>query len=208
MSFRSRAFLALVPLLSAGCAKDGGAASAPAPAGWRSVATVADRDRMRDWRTAWMKALAQAKAAGHAEAIRAEGALLQPDAALADPAPPPGPYRCRITKLGAKGPGLLDYVAYPAFACRVSTEGDMLSLAKIDGSQRPVGLLFPADAQRLVFLGTLMLSDERAAQQYGRDPERDMAGALERIGPRRWRLVLPYPHFESTLDVMELMPAG
>ncbi len=36
--------------------------------------------------------------------------------------------------------------------------------------------------------------------------DRDMAGVLERIGERRWRLVLPYPRFESLLDVVELVP--
>jgi hypothetical protein len=34
-----------------------------------------------------------------------------------------------------------------------------------------------------------------------------MAGLVERIGARRWRLVLPYPRFESTLDVIEIVPA-
>jgi len=34
-----------------------------------------------------------------------------------------------------------------------------------------------------------------------------MAGLIERIGTRRWRVVLPYPHFESVLDVVELIPA-
>jgi hypothetical protein len=33
-----------------------------------------------------------------------------------------------------------------------------------------------------------------------------MAGALERIGPYRWRLILPKPHFESMMDVIELVP--
>ncbi|RYD50136.1 MAG: DUF4893 domain-containing protein, partial [Sphingomonadales bacterium] len=28
------------------------------------------------------------------------------------------------------------------------------------------------------------------------------------IGPRRWRLVLPSPHFESKLDIIDLVPAG
>ena len=41
---------------------------------------------------------------------------------------------------------------------------------------------------------------------YGRDRERDLAGWVERVGDRRWRLIFPYPHFESTLDVIELVP--
>jgi hypothetical protein len=44
--------------------------------------------------------------------------------------------------------------------------------------------------------------------QYGADPERDLAGYVERIGPNRWRLILPYPRFESMIDVLELVPAS
>ena len=32
-------------------------------------------------------------------------------------------------------------------------------------------------------------------------------GILERIGPERWRLVLPRPRWEATLTVVELRPA-
>jgi hypothetical protein len=42
--------------------------------------------------------------------------------------------------------------------------------------------------------------------QYGQDQARDVAGYVERIGPNRWRLVMPQPHFETQLDVMELGP--
>jgi hypothetical protein len=35
-----------------------------------------------------------------------------------------------------------------------------------------------------------------------------MAGYLQRIGDRRWRLALPQPHFESLFDVIELVPAA
>jgi hypothetical protein len=51
-----------------------------------------------------------------------------------------------------------------------------------------------------------VLGDENRALQYGQDEQRDVAGYLERIGPARWRLVMPKPHFESQLDVIELVP--
>lgn len=175
---------------------------------WRAVATGADRDRLRDWREAFTGALAQAHAAGHAGAIAAEGVLLQPDAALGGGPIPNGAYRCRVIKLGAKSPGMLDYIAYPAFACRVQQERNLQGFAKLTGSQRPVGLIFPGDALRQVFLGTLVLGDERRAMQYGGDPDRDVAAFVERIGPARWRMVMPRPAFESTLDVIELVPAN
>jgi hypothetical protein len=175
---------------------------------WRSVATTNDRERLRDWRDTFVSALKAAHAAGHAQAIAAEGALLEPDAALAAPAIPNGDYRCRTIKLGAKSPGLLDYVSYPAFTCRVGQQGARQTLTKVSGSQRQVGLILPADALRQVFLGTLVLGDETRALQYGRDEERNVAGFIERIGPARWRMLMPKPHFESQMDVLELVPAG
>ena len=174
---------------------------------WRTVATLEDRTRMRDWRTAFTTALDQARKAGHAADIAREGKLLEPDAALGPVPIPNGRYKCRVIKLGAKGQGLLDYVAYPAFDCRVQQEKQLQSLSKLTGSQRHVGLLFPADPRRQMFLGTLVLGDEYRAMQYGRDPDRDLAGWVERVDTARWRLVLPYPHYESTLDVVELIPA-
>ncbi|WP_315760915.1 DUF4893 domain-containing protein [Sphingomonas sp. Y38-1Y] len=185
------------------------AASTPSanPTDWRAVATPADRDRLRRWREAWTTALPAARAAEPAK-IAAEGALFDPDRALANPAPPAGRYRCRVFKLGSPRPGGLAYVAYPYFDCRVGDEGELLSLFKVSGSQRPVGLIFPDVPTRRVFLGTLVLGDEQRALDYGQDGDRDMAGVIERVGERRWRLVLPWPRFESQLDVVELVPAG
>ena len=82
------------------------------------------------------------------------------------------------------------------------------SFAKVNGSQRQVGTIFPNDPLRQVFLGTIALGDEQSAMQYGRDRERDVAGYVERVGPNRWRLIMPRPAFESVIDVMELVPAG
>ena len=174
---------------------------------WRAAATGADRARLRDWRGAFVEALGKARAGGHGAAVAAEGILLDPDAALGGPPVPNGDYRCRVIKLGARQPGGLDYVAYPAFACRIQADGRLRGFAKLSGSQRPVGMIFPGDPMRDVFLGTLVLGDESRAMQYGRDPDRDLAGFVERIGPARWRMVLPRPAFESTLDVIELVPA-
>ena len=177
-----------------------------APSEWRTAATGADRLRLREWRAAFVEALAKARAAGHGAAISAEGELLDPDAAIGGGPIPAGDYRCRVIKLGAKQPGLLDYVAYPAFGCRIIAQGNSTRFAKLSGSQRPVGVIFTGDSMRQVFLGTLVLGDETRAMQYGRDPDRDLAGFVERIAPARWRMMLPRPAFESTLDVIELVP--
>jgi hypothetical protein len=204
--------LRLAPIFAlAACAPQsvGPAAAVPETAAWRSVASETDRSRFRNWRSAWVKALQQARAAGHSAQIEAEGALLDPDAALAEPAPPPGNYRCRTLKLGAKGSiGGLAWVAYPAFRCRVeAAEGGALGFAKLSGSQRPVGRIFPDTARRMVFLGTLQLGDEAGTLRYGHDEERDIIGLVERVGQGRWRIAFPSPHFESLLDVVELVPS-
>lgn len=174
---------------------------------WRQVATQADRHRLRDWRTVWVNALRQAEAGGYGAQVRSEGVLLQPDAALGGAGVPNGNYRCRMIKLGARSQGLLPFVAYQPFACRVKQERELQGFAKLSGSQRQVGLIFPGDQLRQVFLGTLVLGDEARAMQYGVDDARDLAGFVERIGPNRWRLVLPSPRYESLVDVLELVPA-
>ena len=199
--------LFLLPLLPAcASAEAGPAAAVPAAAGWRDVATDHDLERARKWRTAWVRAVAKARAGGHSAEIDAEGILLDPDAALRGVAPPAGDYRCRVLKLGGQRPGLLDYVAYPFFDCRISAGAGPMDFVKSTGSQRPVGRLFPDSDRRLIFLGTLQLGDEKGVLRYGHDRQRDMIGLLERIGERRWRLAFPYPAFESTLDVLELVP--
>jgi hypothetical protein len=211
--FRNLA-LAALPACAIGCAIGcaTGNAAAPAtthaqtPADWRTIATESDRKRLGDWRTAWSRALEKAQAGGHAADISGEGKLLDPDGALTWLAPPPGLYRCRTIKIGAKSQGLLDYIAYPPFDCRIRIEGAMVRLTRLNGSQRPIGVLLPQNATRSVFLGTLQLGDETRALDYGLDRERDLAAVVERIGDKRWRLVFPYPHFESLLDVMELVP--
>ena len=174
---------------------------------WRAVATESDRVRLRDWRKTFTSAIASARASGHSADIDREGLLLQPDAALAGGPIPNGMYKCRAIKVGARSSGMLGFVTYPHFSCRVQQDGRLQSFAKLSGSQRQVGLIFPSDGLRQVFLGTLMLGDEARAMHYGVDQERDVAGLVERIGPSRWRLVMPSPHFESQLDVMELIPA-
>jgi hypothetical protein len=195
----------------AGC---GGRRVAPEPgpaavrADWRSVATAADRDRLRRWRSVWLDAVGRARAGGASREIAAQGALFDPDLLLADPAPPTGEYRCRVFKLGAKRAGLREYVTYPAHACRVLADRGMLRFQKIGGSQRPVGRIFRDPGGRAVFLGTLVLGDETRAIDYGRDSTRDMAGFVDRVGERRWRIMLPQPAFESTFDVIELVPAA
>jgi hypothetical protein len=175
---------------------------------WREVATENDRQRLADWRSTFINAVGAAQKAGHSADVSHEGDLLNPDAALGPPGIPNGLFRCRIIKIGAKDQGGLPYIAYPPFTCRVKADRDLQRLNKFGGSQRYVGLIFPGDQVHQVFLGTLVLGDETRAMQYGQDQLRDVAGYIDRIGPNRWRLIMPKPHFESQLDIMELTPTA
>ena len=183
------------------------ATAAPERTNWRVIATDADRARLRDWRSTFVDALEAARRAGHAADIAREGRLLQPDAAIPG-ALPNGDYRCRVIKIGAKSEGLLNYIAYPAFRCRVAQSGLAQSFTKLTGSQRQVGIIYPVDQMRQVFLGTLVHGDERGALLYGQDEARDVAAFVERIEPGRWRMIMPQPYYESQLDVIELVPAA
>ena len=176
---------------------------------WQGYANPEDRNRIRRVATGWSSGLAEARAAGFREAIRAEGKLLDPDAGLPRPAPTPGSYSCRLVKLGktnGKGPA---FEKFKPFFCYVQVEDQLFTIVKQTGSQRPAGRLWDDDMpNRMIFLGSLALGNEDEARAYGDDPRRDMAGVLERIGPFKWRLVIPWPQSTSKLDVFELTPVA
>jgi uncharacterized protein DUF4893 len=174
---------------------------------WYSTASQQDIQRLDRIDEAWRQALAEARSKGFVRAIEAEGSLLKPAAGLPSPAPSPGPYRCRTIKLGTQNGRGVPFNTYKPFACYVETEGDLLTIVKQTGSQRPAGRLYPdPDKKRLVFLGTLALGAEEAPLPYGERAVRDMAGIMERVAPFRFRLVVPWPRYESKLDVIELVP--
>jgi len=173
---------------------------------WREVATAADEDRLARLGLAWQEALDEATKANAVD-VRREGKLLLPRSALPRPEPTPGSYNCRLIKLGSATPKGKAFESFKPFFCYVEVEDNLLTIVKQTGSQRPAGRLWEDDdTTRLVFLGSLALGDESAPVGYGDDPKRDMAGVLERIGPFRWRLVIPWPQSTSKLDVFELTP--
>ena len=175
---------------------------------WRHIATDQDEDRLARLDSAWQQALTEAGKNFGAE-IRKEGTLLKPHAALPRPAPTPGSYNCRLIKLGQANPKARSFESFKPFFCYVEVEGDLLTIVKQTGSQRPTGRLWEDDqADRLIFLGSLSLGNEDQPLAYGDDPKRNMAGVLQRIGPFRWRLVIPWPQSTSKLDVFELTPVA
>lgn len=174
---------------------------------WRGIITADDRDRLNRLDQAWSRALDQARRSPGSGDLGSVGDLIDPGAAFDNPAPPPGRYRCRTVKLGHQGASGLGYVVYGWFDCEIERTANGLRLVKTTGSQRPSGLLFPEDNEGMVFLGSMALGEEPRANSYGNNPERDFAGRFERIGRARWRLVIPWPEYESTLDLIELVPA-
>jgi len=175
---------------------------------WKKLATQADQSRLARMDSAWQQALTEAGKSFAGE-IRKEGVLLRPHAALPRPAPTPGSYNCRLIKLGQATPKTRAFEGFKPFFCYVEVEGDLLTIVKQTGSQRPAGRLWEDDdSNRLVFLGSLALGDEEQPLAYGDDPKRDMAGVLERVAPFRWRLVIPWPQSTSKLDVFELTPVA
>ncbi|RZJ32531.1 MAG: DUF4893 domain-containing protein [Brevundimonas sp.] len=176
---------------------------------WRSIVTATDRDRYSRRDAAWSLALQQARRQRGSGDLNSLGALIDPDARQAPAIPPAGNYRCRTVKLGSQGgEDGLGYVIYGWFACRIEQTPNGLKFVKLTGSQRPSGLLFPEDDRHMVMLGSMALASEPAANSYGQRPDRDLAAVLERIGDRRWRLVIPWPQNESNLDLIELVPAS
>jgi len=180
----------------------------PARAGWRAIVTPSDHDRYQRRAQAWTVALEQASRLRGSGDLRSLGELISPDAQRPSVTPPVGDYRCRTVKLGSQGDDEgLGYVVYGWFACRIEDTPNGLKFTKRTGSQRPSGLLFPEDDRHMVLLGSMALADDPPANSYGLNPDRDLIAVLERVGERRWRLVIPWPTAESNLDIIELVPA-
>lgn len=174
---------------------------------WHEVITDPDHVRLRAWRDALVEGLAAARTDGHGAEIDKEGDWLDPDVAMDDVALPIGLYDCSVVKLGSKDAGHTSFIHYPTHHCEVRHSDTLTRLVELDGLQRPSGRLYPDMESRMVFLGTMILGDETKPIGYGRDADRDMVGALQRIGDGRWRILFPHPAWESQMDVLELTPS-
>lgn len=176
---------------------------------WMAVATPSDEDRINRLGLAWQQSLMEARPRYRRD-IEAEGVLLEARSALSRPQPTPGSYNCRMISIGKTGKGTLRFEKFKPFFCYVLADDDgLLTIVKQTGSQRPAGRLWDDDdPKRMIFLGSLALADEKEPLAYGDDPERDMAGVFERIGPFRWRLVIPWPRSGAKLEVFELTPVA
>ena len=186
------------------CTPAGGPAAVAPPPDWREAATGPDHAKLRGVRDAFVEGVDAARGAGFGARIDAAGRLFDPDYAEDGVTLPPGGYACTTTLLA----GTPAFRAGAPARCTVTNEPDRLQrLVQLDGAQRPAGTVYPDIRSRTVFLGTLRLADEATPLHYGRDPDRDRIGAIQRIGPARWRVVMPHPAWGGTVAVMDLVPA-
>lgn len=109
-----------------------------------------------------------------------------------------GDWQCRTIKVG----GLGHLVVYGWFKCRVTDDGSGWRLEKITGSQRTVGRFYDETDKRLIYLGSFFV-EGGPLKPYGSGPESDQVGYAFRTGDRHWRIELPAPFYESTLDILE-----
>lgn len=177
----------------------------PQPTGWRAIVSAQDSDRLTGLPGIWDRALAASQR--FRSQIRREGDLLAPQAARNHPAPPPGSYHCRLVKIGAAGGREPAYKSFPEFFCYIRGDrADSLFFTKQTGSELPGGYLHTDGEQRLVLTGAKQYAATDVPMPYGTEPERDLVGVVERIGPFRWRLVLPWRDGKDGLDIYELTP--
>lgn len=177
----------------------------PAPA-WQAILHPDDAARLGRIDEAWDWALALADQPRTRRRLAAEGTLLQPDAALSRATPPPGTYRCRTFTFPVPARGRPAFTVQGPHFCYVGVEGALLSLTRQTGPRRPGGYLYEDGDSRLVFIGALAIGRERVPPAYGADRERDSVGLVERVGPFRYRLVVPWPTEGAILEVYELTP--
>jgi Domain of unknown function (DUF4893) len=174
---------------------------AATPTGWAGSVTAEDRSRLDALPATCARPRAAVPVRLKAK-LDGEGPLVQPGAALDLPALPPGPYYCRLVRLG--GAHGLD--TYKPDFCTVDGTTHALSFTKQSGTSLPGGWLFPDTDKRQVFLGTFRPAHADSAPPYSVNPAQDVAGVVERVAPFRWRLVLTRAGKGALLDIYELVP--
>ena len=173
-------------------------AGAQADGVFQKLITPADRIRLDNYGETRRAALAEAKAGGPADEVKALETLLSSPLKPFAQFDMTGSWQCRTTKVG----GLLPIVTYGWFKCRVTDDGSGWQLEKISGSQRTTGRFYDDNPKRLSYLGSQYVDGE-TPQPYGSGPETDQVGYVFRTGDKEWRIELPAPYYESKLDILE-----
>ncbi|WP_312527521.1 DUF4893 domain-containing protein [Paracoccus sp. (in: a-proteobacteria)] len=119
-----------------------------------------------------------------------------------------GQWQCNMTKVGGNLPGVI----YPPYRCEIRQEDGKLVFEKQTGSQLTRGTLH-RDGDRIVYLGTDYIRgsnppayhelpdqiDTRTGEQFFPD-----AGVFEVMSKTHARIILPQPHLESEMNVLNL----
>lgn len=173
-------------------------------AGWEDRASAYDVRRLARLDEAREKALSEAASGKDIRLVRA---LLGMEVRPASVASLRGDWQCRTIKIGGMAPD----VVYSWFHCRVGEHNGRVFFAKLSGTQRLSGFLYPHGSGGYVLLAGLSTSRESRHAYSGNGPSAgapttpdDAVGLLDATGPRSARIEFPYPGQESTLDVMEL----
>ena len=133
----------------------------------------------------------------------ARSPVLDRSAAQPWPAPPPGSYRCRVWRLAeGRAPR-----RFPAQFCHVGVEGALLSFAKQTGDERWAGYFYVDGERRMIFLGA-DAAGGAARRAMARMRRATSPGVVERVGPLRYRIVMPWPRGGGALDILELVPVA
>lgn len=177
------------------------------PEKWRDVASPAGEDAVDGIDGVWAQALEEARQRFQRR-VTAQGALLEPGGGLARAAPAPGPYRCKVVRIGAGRPGAPAYATGRQGFCFVGVQDDQLSFTSEASGTRIGGHLWETEQSgRLVFLGAAIPAGARVAPAYGTSPEGDVAGIVERLGEFRYRLAIATPGAAQKLAIFELTAA-
>ena len=214
LRFRGLAVSLVAGISLAACqpSREAGARPATRPAvlleaaeGWRSVALPQHGAITEDMPGLFRQAAAPGRAAA------ADRELLDPELRLARPEPAPGPYRCRIVRLGTAAAAAPSSrrrrgAARDSF-CFVTVVDSRLSLT-LETAARPLGgyLWETNQRDRMVFLGAEFGPRASSAPPYAEPGAVSTAGLFERIGEFRYRLVVRGPA-PGMIDVYELIAA-
>jgi hypothetical protein len=177
-----------------------------APETWRETASTASEAAIDGLDARWMAALAEAKRRGATRTLSSEGALLDPKAALPRAAPGPGPYKCRLLRIGVAGGRTRGVAAPRSGFCYIGVEDDQLSFSSEISGYGLGGYLYEtASSGQFIFLGASAPA-RGPAPGYGEDAAKDVAGRFERVDEFRYRLVMPGAA-ATELQLFELIPA-
>lgn len=163
----------------------------------QKIITASDRQKLEKYGETRRKALDESRKGAPADIAVLDGVLARPLISFQG-FDMTGRWQCRTIKVG----GLGDLVVYDWFRCLVTDDGSGWRLEKTSGSQRTAGRFYDDDERRLIYLGSLFIAGDPVTP-YGSGPQTDQVGYAFRTGARAWRIEMPAPYYESTLDILE-----